>query len=393
MNCRKCNEVLPDCAKYCLYCGAKQVLAQKRPYTRMRGNGSGTAYKRGRTWTASLTVGWNVIEKDGAPKAVPVKRTKGGFKTKRDALAHIPNLQATAPKPHNRTFAYYWEFWSQNAMLKLSDSKQSAYKIVYGKIGKWMYRPVNGTGVADLQAIVNEKSISYYTARDIKSLLSHLYKLAILDGVVYTNIALHITLPVCDEREPIPFNETEIKALWEDYANGNAFTGYLLIMIYSGMMPGELLKVEKSMILWDRQQIVGCGLKTKLRKTTPIVIADFAIPVLRDLCDASPTSKVLPLSCNKFYLRFRETMERLNFRPELKPYSCRHTTATAMALGNIAPSVIQKTMRHSKFTTTQRYIHPDTTDILVAVNRLRKSPENPVSVVGTVVGNPDFPPT
>jgi len=32
---------------------------------------------------------------------------------------------------------------------------------------------------------------------------------------------------------------------------------------------------------------------------------------------------------------------------------CRHTTATALALGNIAPSVIQEVMRHTKFNTTQ----------------------------------------
>ena len=55
---------------------------------------------------------------------------------------------------------------------------------------------------------------------------------------------------------------------------------------------------------------------------------------------------------------------------DLPPYSCRHTTATALALGNIAPSVIQQVMRHTKFSTTQRYIHPDTKAARTAVNTI-----------------------
>ena len=64
---------------------------------------------------------------------------------------------------------------------------------------------------------------------------------------------------------------------------------------------------------------------------------------------------------------------------KLPPYSCRHTTATALALGNIAPSVIQEVMRHTKFATTQRYIHPDTTSALAAVNQLASQTQAPDS--------------
>lgn len=55
---------------------------------------------------------------------------------------------------------------------------------------------------------------------------------------------------------------------------------------------------------------------------------------------------------------------------DLPPYSCRHSTATALAMQNIAPSIIQKVMRHAKFSTTQSYIHVDVSPMLEAVNRL-----------------------
>lgn len=71
-----------------------------------------------------------------------------------------------------------------------------------------------------------------------------------------------------------------MKNIWEDYGKGNLISKYILLMIYSGMMPGELMQAEKNMTHWDTQEIIGCGLKTKKRKETPIVIADIVVPVL-----------------------------------------------------------------------------------------------------------------
>ena len=71
------------------------------------------------------------------------------------------------------------------------------------------------------------------------------------------------------------------------------------------------------------------------------------------------------------FLYHHDTLKLAGVR-DLPPYSCRHTTATALALGNIAPSVIQEVMRHTKFSTTQRYIHPDMASAHFAINSLDK---------------------
>ena len=377
-NCRKCKQPLPDGAAFCPQCGAKQAIGQRRAPTRSHGNGIGSVYKRGKTWTAAYVIGWKTEINNGIPRSIPIRIYKAGFRTKTEAFAYLPTLRNEPTKPRERSFAGYWALWSSAGMLQISKSKQTAYNIAHEKLGKWLHRSVATTSLADLQAIVNEKGESHYTARDIKSLLSHLYKLAILDEVVANNLALHITLPKLQEKEPIPFDEAEIKALWKDYESGAIFTGYLLLMIYSGMMPGELLIAEKSMIRWELNQIIGCGLKTKQRKSTPIAIADFIVPVLQSLCDISPTGKLLNMSKNDFYDAFRATIVRLGMRTELTAYSCRHATATALALGNIAPSVIQKAMRHAKFSTTERYIHPDTSDVRSALNTLHSSSPSPI---------------
>lgn len=141
-------------------------------------------------------------------------------------------------------------------------------------------------------------------------------------------------------------------------------------MIYTGMMPGELAKFTSDMVNWDKGEILGCGLKTKKRKQTPIVFPAMLEPVLRHLIDSSEGAKyVVGMNRWTFYDEYHGALKKAGVR-DLPPYSCRHTTATALAVGNIAPSVIQEVMRHTKFSTTQRYIHPDRQAALDTVNTL-----------------------
>lgn len=96
-------------------------------------------------------------------------------------------------------------------------------------------------------------------------------------------------------------------------------------------------------------------------------------PVLSDLAENSKSKAgyLIGMDRDNFYKEYHAALQRAGVR-DLPPYSCRHTTATALALGNIAPSVIQEVMRHTKFSTTQRYIHPDTKSAHEAVNTLNR---------------------
>lgn len=336
-----------------------------------RGNGQGTVRKRGNTWTAIWTVGWKTLE-DGTLQQVT--KTKGGFATKTAALQFSANPEADRGKTPDLNF--YWEIWSTTALLKLGNSKQTAYKIAKEKMKAILFIPVDQLTLKDVQDIIKKKAPTYYPAKDIKTLLSNLLKLAEAENKVAKNIADFIVLPDLNEKEIQPFNKQELHKMWQAYGAGDMFVGYLLLMIYTGMMPGELFTFQKDMIDWDACEIKGCGLKTKKRKETPMVFPNLIAPVLLDLCQQSKSKrgKVLCMNKDRFYDEFHTALSRIGIR-DLAPYSCRHTTATALALGNIAPSVIQEVMRHTKFTTTQRYIHPDTAAALAAVNLMDKGTE------------------
>ena len=364
MKCCKCKKEIPNDSRYCLRCGAKQVQSAGK---KARGNGQGTAIKRGNTWTAVWTT--EVYPDPKEKKIHQERRWKGGFKTKTAALAYAANPDTDVKE--SPTLRTYYMGWEKSDMLSLSKSKQTAFKIAWKKLEKLAGKKMDEITIIQLQSCIDEKAHTYYPAKDMKTLLSHLYKRAVAEGSARTNLAEFIRLPNLEEKEMQPFTETEIQKLWVAYGCGDRIIGFVLLMIYTGMMPGELLKFKKDMVDWNTHEIKGCGLKTKKRKETPIVFPDIIEPVLHNLIDTgnSGCEYIIGLNKDKFYDEYHAALKRAEVR-DLPPYSCRHTTATALALGNIAPSVIQEVMRHTKFSTTQRYIHPDSASTRAAINAL-----------------------
>ena len=369
MQCIKCGVDLPDGAVFCPMCGRKQPpSAPKRQRTKARGNGTGTAYKRGKTWTARIVLGYYVGD-DGKRHARTANR--GGFATKKEALDYIPKLKAEAESSATLTLSGYWEFYEAKKLPELSRDKQTAYRIAWRRWAALATRKLEDLKIETLQAAMDEAATTYYTARDMKNLMSHFYKHGLANQTVSVNLAQYLQLPPANASEQAPFNAEELDLLWKDFAAGNTFTGYILLMIYTGMMPGELLQAKKEHIDWDGKQIRGAGLKTATRKAAPIVLADVILPVLRVLVDTSHGEKLIHINKDNFYKEYYATLERIGTR-RLPPYSCRHTTGTDLAKAAVPAFTIQKIMRHAKITTTQHYTHMDATDALSGVTALKK---------------------
>lgn len=364
-NCIKCSTALPENALFCHICGKKQSVQTRT--TSKRGNGTGSVYKRRKGWEAAVVIGYRIQDN----KAVPIRLTKAGFKTKKEALDYIPVLRQDRVRSTPTVNDLWYRFQNSRQYEKLSESRKEKYRIVFRKIEKDTFVSIDLLTVSDLQHIVDTHAKTYYPARDIRDLLSKLYQLALPDRYVTLNLAEYIELPPLNAKEREAFSQEDITKLWNDYLAGNWWTGYPILMIYTGMMPGELLCALKSHVDWAGKQIVGAGIKTKERRETPIVLADIILPVLADLCDHTKGDKLICINKDNFYTKYYETLERAGCR-RLTPYSCRHTAATSLALENIQPSIIQKIMRHAKYSTTQKYIHISIDPMLDAVNLLKK---------------------
>ena len=337
-----------------------------------RGNGQGTAFKRGQTWTACVTLGW-ILPDDPSKPNKPIRRTKGGFSTKKDAIAYCPTLLAGGvEKPSEAPrLSSYWTQYSEGDMLKISKGKQSAYRTAWKKLKPIHDVRVDAITVELLRKVVSESCPTFDTAKDCKSLLSNLFELAAADRHAVRELPSYIILPEHEESEPVPFSKEEQKKIWKAYDDGDRRAAVHLLMIYTGMMPGELQLLKVENIDLDKRIIIRAGLKTRVRKRTPVVLADCILPVVEDLlAHAMPSGYIWKRNEKAWYENYYAVLEENGCR-RLPPYSCRHTTATALAVDkNVAPQTIRKIMRWSTVRMLDRYAHPQTADAIDGVNQI-----------------------
>ena len=369
MICTKCKQEIVQGAVFCPWCGKKQT-ATKKGRTKSRGNGTGTAFKRGSTWTAQVVVDRVIVAEDKPLRKVT--RSKGGFKTRDDALRYCSVLKSGPQKPALApALSVYWDTYKSGAYEALSASKKQAYRTAWKKLEPIQKTRIDQLTVADLQQLVSEKCGTYYTARDVRTLLISLFRIAAAEGYVNKDVPTFIRLPALEEKEQTPFSETEQKALWKAYESGDLRAAVPLLMIYTGRMPGEAMKLRVDQIDLDGRRIHGAGMKTKVRKQTDIVLADQIIPLVQDLIDhAQPSGYIWKRIEDEWYENYYAALAAAGCR-RLTPYSCRHTTATALAVTkNIAPQTVRKVMRWSTARMLDRYAHPDQDDALAAVNTI-----------------------
>ena len=348
MICRKCKKDLPEEAVYCLYCGTKQAIPARKP--KSRGNGTGSVYQDKKTgkWIATVQTYINGERH---------RRSRYGFERKKDALAALPGMSFNPAEEDlsTITFAELYKRWSGEYFRTCSESKEQAYTVAYKRCEPLWYRKWRLIKLSEMQAIIDDRP-SYYTARDCKALMSLMAKYAIKHELFEKNRAENITLPPMPTTEKEAFTEEEILMLWEDYQQGHDFTAYALVMIYTGMRPGELKQMQKENVHLDEvpPYMVG-GIKTDNGKNRIIPIAEAIKPLVRDMYNRGRT-KLLEMNDDNFRAAWREMCSRAGTR-YLTPHKCRHTFCSELALLGTQPGVIMKIAGHAKYQTTMGYTH------------------------------------
>lgn len=367
MLCERCKKETPVDAVFCPYCGRKICPNKISRKGRTRPNGAGTAYKRGRTWTACVVVGWKPRE---GQASTPIYRTKGGFSTKRDALEYCAVLKNDRPKKAAPKLIDYWTTYAPE-LERMSKSRRVAYAGAWKKLSALHYRPVDQLTVAELREAVAAVANTYYTVRDCRQLLTRLFELAAADGFANKDLPGFIPLPKLEEKERLTFTEDEQRSLWRLYEAGDLRAAVPLLMICTGMMPGEMQALRVEHVDLANHKIIGAGMKTAVRKESPIYIPNDAVPIVEDLiAHAQPSGYVFVRNEAKWYETYYSVLQAANCR-RLEPYCCRHTTATRLAITeNIAPQTVQRMMRWSTSRMLDRYAHPSEADVITAANSI-----------------------
>lgn len=381
---KRCGKEIPNESKFCMYCGKNQ----KEKVRTKRANGEGSIYQMpDKRWKAEIVLGYEIDGYSG--KLRKVRRTKIAD-TKSELVELMPDwrkqciqeykalIKALEPTPQPEleqsentapTLSDCWKIYCDSrAYDGLSKSQKQKLGYAWNKSEALHDKPITEITLDDMQEIVDTKAPTYYPAKDIRTVLSHCMNVAIKRDLINFNRTEYLELPSLKASERQPFTNDDIETFWNAWEKDGGFVGYILVMIYAGLRPGELRGLQIENINLKEQYMTG-GIKTDAGRNRTIPIADRIVPVLAKLISERTAGKLVTMSEDRFYASYWDTIERLQVT-RLQPYSCRHTYFTRLAEADVQPGVITAAGGHESYSTTMTYTHVRLEKLLDAVNKI-----------------------
>lgn len=205
MQCRRCRAELPDDAKYCLKCGARQDVSRK---PKARGNGTGSVYQLpNRTWKAVYVVGWSVDDNGVMRRKT---RTKAGFRTKKEALAYLPTLALTPAQQRKAlTLRELYDRWEPTH--KAGGSTINCYRAAIKHFRPLWAARMEDIDIDDLQECMDECPAGKRTRENMKALCGLLYKYAVPRHLAPLNLGPYLIVggQRGDDRRALPMEAVE----------------------------------------------------------------------------------------------------------------------------------------------------------------------------------------
>ena len=368
MECRKCGKELPEIegAGFCPYCGTKQ---EKTVTHRKRANGTGTVIKlkNGKYQAIINLATW--IDADGKIRR---KRKYKTFAKKTDATMALAGMKAealgAAKVKDMKLIELYTVYTGTYEYKQLSGSQRDKMGYAWKRFSEMEYRNISGLTVSDIEGQIELRTTSYYPARDMKVLLSHLYDLAIKRDIVQINRTQYVDIPFDTPKAKREcWTQEEVDALWADYPE-HPFTGYILIMCYAGLRYGELSTIALENIFPKERYMIG-GIKTDAGIDREIPIHVRIVPVVEALM-VKRKAKLLEMNEDNFYAEYWQTIRRAGLR-ELPPHTCRHYFFSRLTSAGVQGGIIAEVGGHASYLTTlKNYVRVPLDDKRAAVDRI-----------------------
>lgn len=377
MLCKKCGCELPEGANFCFQCGR---AVNYTPTKKKRGNGQGTVIKRNKTYTAIVTVAsyWD-SEKE---KMVHKRKSKGGFATRKEAIAYIPTLQAqedgTSSVNKDMTMKELYTQWHDQHVNDVSKSTMDCYRAAWKYYDSIKFYKVKNVKTATLQECLDNCGKGKRTQENMKALGTMLFRMAMSNDLVNKNYAEGL-IPRGEKQEPRqPFTDVELKKMWDivnkpEYDYKTNHIDLILILCYTGFRLEEFLGLTRESYHEesDWSYFVG-GLKTDAGRDRVVGISPKILPLVkRHLKDGYIFSEDgKKLSARKFREDiYYPALDAAKIERKV-PHCCRHTFATLMKDIDGSDKDKMAMIGHASMSQTMEYTHANLAGLKKLTNAL-----------------------
>lgn len=340
-------------------------------------NGYGSVFRlsgnRRRPWAVRITTGWS-------DKGKQQYAYLGYYESRRKAMMALAEYNNN-PFDLSRGKLTFKEIYDRLVKEKWpdgpSDTQRSNF-LGYQSSFNWAEQ-IHDKKFVDLrkrhlQKVIDDCERSYGTKRKIRVLFSEMYRHAMQHDLVTRDYSQFVDIgPAKPMRERKPFTNEEIQTLWEN-VHRSKFVEVILIMIYTGLRPGETLEIKTENVFIDERYMRG-GFKTIAGTDRVIPIHKKILPFVRERVGFGHDYLITKKDGTKMqYSNFRrdyfdKIMEELKM--DHRPHDCRHTFATLMDNAGANKVAIKRIMGHASRSITDRvYTHKDIEELIKAIDML-----------------------
>ena len=363
MSCPKCKKELPEGARYCMFCGSPLNAPERRQKPKRRGNGQGTAYRRGSSWAAL----WRHYYGENC-----VRIYKGGFPTKTAALEWLAHVREAPREDPDITFEKLYEKWIERHKERVTRATVQCYQAAYKYFEDVRYLPFALLTTEALQDCVDECPRGTRTRENMKALCTCLYKYAHEIGVAAENYGQHIYIKREASTEKRAFSNDELERLFAA-APVVPNIDVVLILCYTGFRLNELLAMERS--AFDPQMLtLRGGSKTAAGKDRVVPVSPKILPFVMARFEQNGPRLISEDGRRITTNHWRELQARALAAVDgvrgLSPHECRHTFASLMKRVQ-APSVDKKRLiGHTSDAMLEHYTHTQIEELRAITNAL-----------------------
>lgn len=344
-------------------------------------NGFGCVYKahgnRRKPYIARVTVGWD--EETGKQ----IYKIIGSFSSSTEARKALIDYNTD---PYNIdaskiTFIELYEQWSTEKYPKISTSMVLSYKNAFRAFESLYDMPFGLIKKQHIQMAINSSTKTYSGRSRMKMLASQMSQFAIENDFIKKNYSSYIDLGEKPDKTLIrkPFTEEEIKKLYSSI-HVYRYTDTILMMIFSGVRPSELLLTRTENVFLDKNYFV-CGIKNSNSKNRKVPISKFVRPFFEKYYNEAiiNNSKWLVQNTEGQQMKYsnynRDKFHRILERLEMQhtPHEGRHTFATFMDKIEANKLCTQLIMGHSpRVLIDNTYVHKTIDELQTEIDKLEK---------------------
>lgn len=372
MICPKCKAQTVDGAIFCPWCG-KKLTTTKKARSKSRGNGTGCAYysTRYRYWIAQVIDGYREPD-DKTKPMIPIKRTKGGFKRREDALAYCAMVKAEKNKTAviNMTLKEVYDAWDPWYSPRVDPDTFGCYRAAFAHFKSLHDVNIRNISAGDLQKCMDDCPRGHRTHQNMKCTAGLLWAYAVDHNLADKDITenLYIGKGASVQREPL--TDIEVEKIRKEIGK-DRYAAYVYALCYLGYRPGEMLEIRKEQVHEREGHLfIIEGKKTDAGRDRIVPVHEKIESIIRQQLSTDGTEYLFPMHIisrkgtfkgfkvmtdnyfNKY--AFRPLADRLGIPKNKVPYSARHTFSDKLKNAEGTDKTKAALIGHSDYKFTQK---------------------------------------